>query len=236
VGGLLLRYLGQLILPALAVLLWRVEKRPILDLCFRRRGRWLRNLGLGLAIGALLVTVLLVVASVAGWHVLIPLPWNQILLIAVPASFFLAIPVSFSEELTFRGYCLQRIETGLGRQAGVVLSSLIFALLHLLNLFASQLSAWQVLLALCSLFLPGIALAIGFVHTDRSLWFPWALHFAHNPAFSLQGVFFQADHRGPIWWIGNPEWAPESGVLGPVFGTVLVAMVRWATQRTEGYG
>jgi membrane protease YdiL (CAAX protease family) len=198
-GGLLLRYLSQLILPALAVLLWRLEKRRLLDLGFRRRGAWLRNLGLGLAIGALLVTVLLVVESVAGWHVLSPLPWNQVLFIAIPANFLFAILASFSEELTFRGYCLQRIGLSLGRRAGVLLSSLIFALLHLLNLFTSQLSAWQILLALCSLFLLGMALAIGFLRTGGTLWFPWALHFAYNLMFGFQGVFFQTDHRGAIW-------------------------------------
>ncbi len=65
-SGLLLRYLAQLILPALALLLWKLENRTILDLGFQRRGPWLRNLGLGFFIGLLLVTVLLAVGSEAG--------------------------------------------------------------------------------------------------------------------------------------------------------------------------
>lgn len=228
-SGLLLRYLGQLILPALAVLLWKLEKRPVLDLGFRRRGPWLRNLGLGLLIGVLLVMALLSAESVAGWHVLTPLPRDQVLFVAIPGGLFFAILVSFSEELTFRGYCLQRIELSLGRQAGVLLSSLIFALMHLPNLVTSRLSAWQILLALCSLSLLGIALAIGFVRTGSALWFPWALHFAHNIVFGFQGAFFQVDHRGPVWWAGNAEWAPESGVLGLLLGVALVGAVWWAT-------
>jgi membrane protease YdiL (CAAX protease family) len=235
-GGLLLRYLVQLVLPGLAVLLWRLERRPILDLGFRRPSQLLRNLGLGLVTGALLVMILLAVESVAGWHVLTPLPWNQVLFLAIPANLFLAILVSFSEELTFRGYCLQRIELSMERQAGALLSSLVFALLHLSNLAASQLAVWQILLTLCSLLLLGLALAIGFVRTGGTLWFPWALHFAYNLIFGLQGVFFQIDHRGPIWWVGNVEWTPESGMLGLLFGIVLVTVVWWATQRREGYG
>jgi membrane protease YdiL (CAAX protease family) len=227
--------LGQLILASLAVLLWKLERWPFFDLCFRRRGPWLRNLGIGLLIGVVLVAGLLATESLAGWHVLSPLPWDQVLFAAIPANLSFVALVSFSEELTFRGYCLQRIEISLGRPMGVLLSSLIFALLHMRNLVSSQMAAWQVLIAVCSLFLLGMALAIGSFRTGRTLWFPWALHFAHNLLFGLQGVFFQVDHRGPVWWAGHTEWAPESGVLGLVFGAALVATVWWAT-RNESAG
>jgi hypothetical protein len=65
-AGALLRYVGQLILPALAALLWKLEKRPLIDLGFRRRGPWLRNLALGLLIGTLSVAILLGMGSAAG--------------------------------------------------------------------------------------------------------------------------------------------------------------------------
>ncbi len=135
-----------------------------------------------------------------------PLPRDQVLLVAILASLLFAILVSFSEELTYRGYCLQRLEPGLGRLAGVLLSSLIFALMHLPGLVTSQLSGWQTLTALCSLFLLAMALAIGFVRTGSTLWFPWASHFAHNLMFGFEGV------------------------LGLLFGVTLVMAVWWATR------
>jgi membrane protease YdiL (CAAX protease family) len=182
----------------------------------------------------------LAVDSAAGWHLLSPLPSNHISFSAVLGALTFALLVSFSEELTFRGYCLQRMELSLGRRAGMVLSALIFALLHLLNLAGSHLSPWQILLALCSLSLFGIALAIGFIQTGSTLWFPWALHFAYNVVFGTQRLLFHIDHRGLTWWTGNPRWAPESGVLGVLFGGALVTVVWWATrrapQRTEAPG
>jgi membrane protease YdiL (CAAX protease family) len=57
--------------------------------------------------------------------VLTPLPWGQVLLLAAPVNLLFVILVSFSEELTFRGYCLQRIEISLGRPMGVLLASLV---------------------------------------------------------------------------------------------------------------
>jgi membrane protease YdiL (CAAX protease family) len=90
----------------------------------------------------------------------------------VRGLFAFALLVSFSEEPTFRGYCLQRIELSLGTRWGVVLSSVIFALLHLFNLASSGLSAWQILMALCSLSLLGTSLGIGFIQTGSTLWFP----------------------------------------------------------------
>jgi hypothetical protein len=101
---------------------------------------------------------------------------------------------------------------------------------HLPNLIASQLGAWQVLIALCSLLLLGVGLAIGFLRTGRAVCFPWAFHFAHNLVFGFQGVLFRIDHRGPVWWVGNAQWAPESGALALVFGSPLVATVWWATR------
>ena len=109
----------------------------------------------------------------------------------------------------------------------MLLSSLMIALLLLLNLFMSQLLAWQILLALCSLLFLGMALAISFLRTGRTPRFPWALHLAYNLVFGLHGIFFRIDRRGPTWWVGNAEWASESGMLGVVW---------WATRRTEGYG
>lgn len=108
------RYVAQLILPSLAVLLWKLEKRLLIDLGFRRRGPWLRNLAVGLLIGTPSVAVLLAAGSAAGWHLLSPLPGHDVSPEVIPSLFAFALLVSFSEELTFRGYCLQRIELGLG--------------------------------------------------------------------------------------------------------------------------
>jgi membrane protease YdiL (CAAX protease family) len=231
VSGLLLRYLGQLALPAVAIVLWRLEKRPVLDLGLRPRSHWVRNGIAGLLTGLVLVVLLLSAESAAGWHVLTALHPDRSFLAPLCANLLFALLVSFSEELTYRGYCLQRIEVTLGGRAAVLLSSLIFGLVHLPNLVASQLLLWQILAALCSLVLLGVALAMGFVRSGNAVWFPWGLHFGYNLVFGLQGVMFRVDHRGPTWWVGSAKWSPESGVVGLLFGLLLVATVWWATGR-----
>lgn len=67
-----------------------------------------------------------------------------------------------------------------------------------------------------------------------------ALAFRLQRIFSAQGLVFYVEHGGPVWWAGHAEWAPESGVLGVLFGAVLVVVVwcatRGASRRAEASG
>ena len=140
-------------------------------------------------------------------------------------------PAALVEELAMRGYLLTTLVEGVGAPFAVAITSVLFALLHLLNPDPTFLSTGMV--ALAGLFLAVIRLTTG------SLWAAWAAHLAWN---LVQAVVLHApvsglplatpgyrlvDH-GPAWATGGP-WGPEGGLAAA--GGMLVAtflLVRFA--------
>ena len=100
-------------------------------------------------------------------------------LIGLLQAVLLFIFVSINEEVFVRGYILRNMMGSMNKYIALVISSVLFMALHLLNPNLS-------LVAIINLFLAGILLGIGYVFT-KNLWFPLALHFSWN--------FFQ----GPIF-------------------------------------
>jgi len=107
--------------------------------------------------------------------------------------------VGWNEELLSRGYHLQTLASGLNLYWGVVLSSLIFGILHMLNPSASWVSTLGIVLA-------GLFLACGYLGT-RQLWLPIGLHIGWN---FFEGPVF--GFSGPDLWTGGP-FGPEAGLI-----------------------
>lgn len=140
-------------------------------------------------------------------------------------------PAALAEELAMRGYLLTTLIEGVGAPFAVAITSVLFALLHLLNPDPTFLSTGMV--ALAGLFLAVIRLTTG------SLWAAWVAHLAWN---LVQAVVLHApvsglplatpgyrlvDH-GPVWATGGP-WGPEGGLAaaaGMLVATFL--LVRFA--------
>jgi len=80
--------------------------------------------------------------------------------------------VSFSEELLFRGYVLKNFMSSFNKYFALILSSLLFALMHGANPNID-------FIPLINLFLAGILLGTSYIYT-KNLWFPIGLHFAWN--------------------------------------------------------
>jgi membrane protease YdiL (CAAX protease family) len=87
--------------------------------------------------------------------------------------------VAIEEEVVFRGYILRNLMSVHNKYVSLILSSLLFALLHGLNPNFS----WFVLLQIT---LAGMLLGITYYHT-KNLWFPVSLHFSWN---FFQGTIF----------------------------------------------
>ncbi|PCI32630.1 MAG: CPBP family intramembrane metalloprotease [Flavobacteriaceae bacterium] len=90
------------------------------------------------------------------------------LLISVLTFAFVAI----MEELLCRGYILKNLMGSFNKYVALIVSSVLFALIHGAN---PNIDAF----ALFNLFLAGIFLGISYMHT-KNLWFPIALHFSWN--------------------------------------------------------
>jgi len=129
-------------------------------------------------------------------------------------ALFILVPAALAEELAMRGYLLTTLIDGVGAPFAVAITSVLFALLHLLNPDPTFLSTGMV--ALAGLFLATVRLTTG------SLWAAGIAHLAWN---LVQAIVLHApvsglplptpgyrlvDH-GPVWLTGG-QWGPEGGL------------------------
>jgi len=94
-------------------------------------------------------------------------------------SILLFIIVAIVEEVLCRGYILRNLMISFNKYIALILSSILFSLMHSFNPNID-------LFALTNLFLAGILLGLSYIHT-KNLWFPIALHLSWNLFQSLFG-------------------------------------------------
>ncbi len=180
------------------------------------------GLALGVALGA--AVVLLPAALLLGLGHLSFVPWEPGPLAAAMAStaFVLGLP-ALAEELMLRGYALGAIAREWGDAAAVVITSVLFGLLHLGNPGAT---AWTVaVVVLAGVFLAVLRLVTG------SLAAAWLAHLAvnwvqggalHAPVSGLAFLptpGYRAQVEGPVWLTGG-AWGLEASV--PVAVSLIV--------------
>lgn len=179
-----------------------IDRRSFVSLGFTPR-RAIRDLVIGLFLGAGLIGLAVVILWLAGWARAIPADTFALSTLALTGTAMLLNSVT--QEVMVRGYTLQTLQSQFGTSAAVVLSSLFFTLLH-----AGAVAEGGVLPAI-NLFAAGVLLALAYT-TSRNLWLPIALHFAWN--------FVQ----GPVLGINVSGQALDSGwemvaLHGPVIVT-----------------
>jgi hypothetical protein len=97
-------------------------------------------------------------------------------------------------------------------------------------MLVSGLSAPQLVLGMLTFILWGSVLGIGFLYIDKTLWFPFGLHYGNNLSFSLLGTLMTNWYLAPAWLVGHPAWAPESGLVGTALWA-LCLLVAWQILR-----
>ena len=201
-----------------------VEQRPLFELSRRDA---LKELGLGALIGMLLFTSTVGVLAALGVYQFTGLgsPANLIvpLMSALIAGVF--------EEVLFRGIVFRIIEGWVGTWLSMVVSAIIFGLIHLVNPHATLIGAIAII------FEAGILLAAAYLMTRR-LWFPIGLHAAWN--FTQGGVFGIAVSgvpakgfllgalTGPDWLSGGTFGAEASVVAIVMCLAVALGFISWA--------
>jgi len=141
---------------------------------------------------------------------------------------FLFLAATF-EELTFRGYALQRLAVGLGPVAAACVSSALFGFAHSGNPQATLLSTLNTMLA-------GIFLAAARLRS-RALWMPIGLHFGWNlflgPVFSfpVSGYAFGAKELAahavvPLWLTGGAYGPEGSAALTAILVAAILLLLR----------
>ncbi len=135
----------------------------------------------------------------------------------------LLAPSALFEELLFRGYPFAVLREAVGWKWTVLVTSMLFSIVHYENPGAGPLPLFVVFLA--GLWLAAVLLATG------SLLAAWLAHLAWNwtlvallhapvSGFQLPPPAYQAVDVGPAWATGG-IWGPEGGVFAAL-GLVLV--------------
>ena len=152
-----------------------IDKEKFIELGFHTKNR-LIDFIIGIAIGLIIMAL--------GYIVLIHLKEIYFSKIFFDIKeLFIAIllftVVAIVEETLMRGYILKNLMLSFNKYAALIITSVIFSVMHGLNPNVD-------LLSLFNIFLAGILLGISYIYT-RNLWFPIALHFSWNLFQTLFG-------------------------------------------------
>lgn len=141
--------------------------------------RW-SGLATGVAIGfGAFVTVMAAIAAFGGFA---SLSWGSVGALVVTLGAMASVAVN--EELLFRGVVFRILEERTGTWIALVLSSLVFGLVHLVNGGATLVGTLAIALQ------GGMMLGAAYIGT-RSLWVPIGIHFAWN--LTESGLFGAVD-------------------------------------------
>lgn len=146
-----------------------IHEQPMSILGFSLKGRW-RDWVAGFGFAAVVYAVGFGVSLLLGAIEVAEVVLNPLFLLE---SLLFFLMVSVAEELAVRGFILGRmLDAGINRFLALLLSSIIFALLHLFNPHLE-------LIPFLNLVLAGLLLGASYLYT-RNLCFPIALHWFWN--------------------------------------------------------
>lgn len=217
-----------------------VDRRAISELGLQFDRAWWFDLLFGLALGAILMTIIFTVEISVGWldvreYFSVTAGEDIPFAIAILSPVIVFLSVGITEEVWTRGYQLRNMSEGfnIGGRFPVaalllswVLSSAFFGLLHAGNPNATWISTLYLMLA-------GLFLGLGLILTGR-LGLPIGLHISWNFfqgnvfGFPVSGNDFSSatviaiDQAGPTLWTGG-AFGPEAGLIG--IGAILLGCV-----------
>ena len=201
-----------------------IERREVTELSLPGAGReWAVGglLGIGLYTACVLLLMAVGMYRIEGLN---PVSYM------IPAA-AMAVKSSVFEELLFRGVLFRSVEEMAGSWIAIIVSSLVFGLLHLINPEATLAGAVYIAIE------AGLLLAAAYLVTRR-LWMAIGYHMVWNyvqsavfsgivsGSVSLPGLF-QARIEGPVFYTGGSFGMEQSVfalILCSIAGVVLLAI------------
>ena len=201
-------------LGATAVMVRAIDKRPWAYVGLSRDAASPRKLNAGWWIGAAAIVGVCAVLALLGLLRFVPTSPGGWLGAAIRITVVL-VPSALAEELICRGYLLTVVWERVGVRWAVLLTSLMFGLLHLTNPGATAESV--ALVTLAGIFLAGVRVVLD------SLYAAWMAHLAWNWVMAVplhaavSGVRFESRQYRAVTtqpaWVSGGAWGPEGGLL-----------------------
>ena len=202
------------------------EKRIISELSFKHL---LKDTLKGLFIGFIIISIVAVLFYLMGFY-----KPNSAGPIAILINAFMIFSLAgILEEIVFRGIIYRITEKRLGTIRALIISSLIFGFVHMVNANFNLFSGFAIALEL------GLLTGIFFTLTQR-LWLPIALHIGWNFSFIFWGMTVSGATEFPNYIDGSligPElitggkFGPENSIITIVFSLILFIVLFIQTSR-----
>jgi membrane protease YdiL (CAAX protease family) len=220
----------MVVFPLAATWIWKSDGLSLWDLGYRFGKGWFSKLTIGLMIGLVIPIFITAIQIPGGWIILTQKAdstrgfASYLLVLLLKMILIVAI-----EEFVFRGFFIQALSRKAGTRLAVVLSSLLWGFSHLSSMVSDGLTPGSMIIGVTTFLLWGITLSLCYLRAGKSLWLPYGLHLGINLSFSLAGWFFFTQPHAPQWWIGDPAWSPESGLIGIVVWLFFALVANWLT-------
>ena len=152
-----------------------VDKEHFIKLGFESKGK-LKTFVIGIFIGLIIMTLayLILIYLKEIFFIRINFQFRELLVTIALYSI-----VAVVEETLFRGYILKNFMNSLNKYIALIISSILFSLMHCINPGINFFS-------LLDLFLAGIVLGLPYIYT-KNLWFSIAMHLSWNLFQTLYG-------------------------------------------------
>ncbi|MBT3314413.1 MAG: CPBP family intramembrane metalloprotease [Anaerolineae bacterium] len=229
---LAVNHIAQFIATILSIFIARrfLDQRSFTSLGLKLDKKMWIDLFVGIVITFIQMGFIYIIMYALGWISFEGFAWEfesaSSVTLNLLGIFGVFILVGWNEELLSRGYHLQNLADGINLTWGVIISSSVFAILHIGNPGATWIST-------LGLFLAGVFLAYGYIRT-KQLWLPIGLHIGWN---FFEGVVFgfpvsglniftltRINIHGPELITGG-AFGPEAGLIvipALVFGMALI--------------
>ncbi|MEO8582220.1 MAG: CPBP family intramembrane glutamic endopeptidase [Flavitalea sp.] len=144
------------------------------------------------------------------------------------SSIILLIMVAVSEELVFRGYILRNFGKSFNQWLSLLITSVLFALVHISN-------PGIPVLGMINIFLGGLALGLAYMYS-RNLWAPILFHFSWNffqgpvLGFPVSGFPFSSilsAEETQAYWLNGGDFGFEGSVVCTVLLIVACTIFAW---------
>lgn len=180
----------------------------------------LGSLGLGFGLAVLSIIIVFAIQTLLGWMAWQLKPGQGLLSVLLPIL-LLALWLSGTEELVFRGFVLTQLRQDYGVGLAAAISSLIFAIAHLV---------WEqreTIPQLGGLWLMGMVLVLARYVDGGSLGLAWGLHTGWVWAIASLDTLQVITYTGTSpEWVTGKNGKPLAGVAG-ILCLLLVGITLW---------